>query len=284
MFRNYNVYLRGDLMFDKLSSMYFASLPDKIIGLLPSVLWSAVIVIIGIWIGNLSGKLVIKILTKQNVDKSVHHFLSRFTSFFIKTIFVVMALSNLGFDISSFVTALGAAGITAGLGLKDCISQFASGIQILFNKPFKNGDFVEIDGLTGTVEDIRFMNTSLITVDNKKVIIPNNHVTCNDLVNYSSQKIRRIDFPYSISYKQDMTKAKEVVLSVAGENPFVLKNPVPFVGVKTHAEHSIVLECQVWCNCSDYWNTYFSMQESVKNAFDKNGIEIPYEQLDVHIK
>lgn len=271
-------------MFDTIKSMYFDSLPEKLYELLPHLLWSVVIVVIGFWIGNFAGKLVVKILVKRNVDKSVHHFLSKSTSVFIKVVFVFMALSNLGFDISSFVTALGAAGITAGLGLKDSISQFASGIQILFNKPFNSGDFVEIDGLTGTVEDIRFMNTSLITVDNKKIIIPNNHITANDLINYSSQETRRIDLVYSISYNQDILKAKDVLMRTACENPYVLKAPAPYVGVNEHGSHGINLVCQIWCSCKDYWDAFFSMQETVKNAFDENGIEIPYEQLDVHIK
>ena len=271
-------------MFDSFKSMYLNSLPEMLYQLIPSLIWSVVIVIIGVWLGKLAGKLVIKILVKRNVDKSVHHFLSKSTDVFIKIIFVVMALSNLGFVISSFVTALGAAGITAGLGLKDSISQFASGIQILFNKPFNSGDFIEIDGLTGTVQDIRFMNTSLLTVDNKKIIIPNNHITANDLINYSSQETRRIDLVYSVSYKQDISKAKEVLMKTACENPYILKTPAPYVGVKEHGSHSINLVCQVWCSCRDYWDTFFSMQETVKQTFDANGIEIPYEQLDVHIK
>ncbi len=271
-------------MFNSFKALYFESLPDKILQLLPAIIWSLVIIIAGVWLGKLAGKIVVKILVKRNVDKSVHHFLSKFTDFFIRIIFVVMALSNLGFDISSFVAALGAAGITAGLGLKDCIAQFASGIQILFNKPFNSGDFIEIDGLMGTVEDIRFMNTSLITVDNKKIIIPNNHITANDLINYSSQSTRRIDLTYSVSYKQDINKAKDVLAKTALDNKFVLKTPAPYVGVKEHGNHSINLVCQVWCDGKDYWNTFYSMQESVKYNFDANGIEIPFEQLDVHIK
>lgn len=271
-------------MIDSFKAMYLKSLPDKILELIPVVLWSVIIVIIGVWIGKLAGKLVVKILINRSVDKSVHHFLSKSVDVFIKIIFVVMALSNLGFDISSFVAALGAAGITAGIGLKDSISQFASGIQILFNKPFNSGDFIEIDGLTGTVQDIRFMNTSLITIDNKKIIIPNNHITANDLINYSSQESRRIDFVYSVSYKQDINQAKEVLYKTACINPYVMKVPAPYVGVKEHGSHGILLTCQVWCSCDDYWNTFYSMQEAVKQEFDKNGIEIPYEQLDVHIK
>lgn len=271
-------------MFDSFKSIYINSLTERIYQLIPSLIWSLVIIVIGVWLGKLAGKLVVKILIKRNVDRSVHHFLSKSTDVFIKIVFIVMALSNLGFDISSFVAALGAAGITAGLGLKDSISQFASGIQILFNKPFNSGDFVEIDGLTGTVQDIRFMNTSLITVDNKKIIIPNNHITANDLINYSSQETRRIDLVYSVSYKQDIAKAKEVLMKTACDNPYILKTPVPYVGVNEHASHSINLVCQVWCSCQDYWDAFFSMQEAVKYNFDINEIEIPYEQLDVHIK
>lgn len=271
-------------MSDFFKSMYFDSLSEKIYNMLPTVIFAVVIVVVGFWVGKLGGKLVIKILKKKNVDKSIHHFLSKSTEFFIKIIFVSMALSKLGFDISSFVTALGAAGITAGLGLKDSIAQFASGIQILFNKPFNSGDFVEIDGLTGRVQDIRFMNTTLITVDNKRIIIPNNHITANDLINYSSQETRRIDLVYSISYNQDIAKAKEVLYNTAIENPYVLRTPAPYVGVNEHASHSINLVCQIWCTCADYWDAFFTMQESVKNAFDKNEIEIPFEQLDVHIK
>ena len=271
-------------MFGTFKTLYFDSLPDKILQLLPSIIWSVVIVIIGVLLGKLAGKVVVKILVKRNVDKSVHHFLSKITNVIIIIIFAVMALSNLGFDISSFVAALGAAGITAGLGLKDCIAQFASGIQILFNKPFNSGDFIEIDGLMGTVEDIRFMNTSLVTVDNKRIIIPNNHITANDLINYSSQSTRRIDLVYSVSYNQDINKAKDVLIKTASDNKFVLKTPAPYVGVKEHGSHSINLVCQVWCNGKDYWNTFYSMQETVKINFDANGIEIHYEQLDVHIK
>lgn len=271
-------------MVNSFKEIYLESLPEKIFQHLPSILWSIVIIFVGVWLGKLTGKLVVKILVKRNVDKSVHHFLSKFADFLIRVMFVVMALSNLGFNINSFVAALGAAGITAGLGLKDCIAQFASGIQILFNKPFNSGDFIEIDGLTGTVEDIRFMNTSLITVDNKKIIIPNNHITANDLINYSSQSTRRIDFVYSVSYNQDIEKAKQILLQTASENKFVLKTPEPYVGVKEHGNHGINLACLVWCDVKDYWDTFYSMQESVKIAFDLNNIEIPYEQLDVHIK
>ena len=270
--------------FGSFNEWFSSSFPAKLYSFIPQLLAAVVLFAVGIWLGNLSCKLTVKLLERRNVDRSVHHFLSKSVGVFIKIIFAVSALRQLGFDINSLVAALGAAGITAGLGLKDSISQFASGIQILFNKPFNSGDFIEIDGLSGKVKDIRFMNTTLITVDNKTVTIPNNHITSNDIVNYTAQPTRRIDFVFDISYDTDISKAKGVLYRTSRENPYILPEPSPYMGVKEHGPNSIRLTCQVWCRSDDYWNAYYTMQEDVKNAFDKNGIEIPYEQLDVHIK
>lgn len=249
-----------------------------------SVISAAITIAIGFWLGNLAGKLLIKILEKRNVDKSVHYFLGRIVSSLIKIIFIVTAISKLGFNINSFVAALGAAGITAGLGLKDSISQFASGVQILLNQPFHSGDFIEIENLKGRVYDIHFMYTTLIMEDNRRVTIPNDHITSNNIINYTADNLRRVDLVYSISYSEDIAKAKGVLYRVARDNPHVLDEPQTHIVVKEHAGSSINLMCQVWCKSTDYLPTLYSMQEAVKLAFDENNIEIPFEQLDVHIK
>lgn len=275
-------------IFGSFNSWLSQSLPLKLYDSLPkiliSILSAAVIVILGIWLGNFARKMAVKVLEKHNVDRSVHLFLSRSVSIFIKIIFVVIALSQLGVNINSFIAAIGAAGITAGLGLKDSISQFASGIQILFNKTFQSGDFIEIDGLSGNVEEIHFMYTTLITIDNKRVTIPNNHITSNDIVNYTAKDTRRIDFVFSISYDDNISKAKGILYRTARENPNILVDPAPYAGVSKHGSSSIELVFQAWCKSNNYWNAYYTMQEDVKLAFDKNGINIPFEQLDIHIK
>ncbi len=257
---------------------------DKLPVFLFSILSAAITIAVGFWLGNLAGKLLIKILEKRNVDKSVHYFLGRTLSSLIKVIFVVTALSKMGFNISSFVAALGAAGVTAGLGLKDSISQFASGIQILFNQPFHSGDFIEIEGMKGRVLDIHFMYTTLIMEDNRRVTIPNDHITSNNIINYTAGDLRRADLVFSISYSEDIAKAKGVLYRTARENPHVLDEPSPYVVVKEHGASSVNLMCQVWCKSNNYLTAFYSMQEAVKIAFDENNIEIPYEQLDVHIK
>ena len=275
-------------MLDSLDKWMQEVMPNKIYDALPKALVSlasvAVILIVGFQRGNLAGKLVVKLLERHNVDKTVHYFLSRCVRVFIKIIFVVMALSQLGFNINSFIAALGAAGVTAGLGLKDCIAQFASGIQILFNKPFKSGDYVEVDGLAGTIDAIHFMNTTMITLENKIVTVPNSYFTTKSIINYTAQEKRRIDLVFPVRYSEDIPKAKGVLYRTARDNPNVLDDPGAYVAVNEYAGSSINLVCQVWCKSSNYWPTFYTMQEDVKEAFDKNGIEIPFEQVDVHVK
>ncbi len=261
----------------------FENLPEKIMEALPHLIVFLAIIIIGFWISNRLSELLVKILKKHNVDHSMHRFLQRSVMILLKIVVAVIALDQIGININSFVTALGAAGITAGLGLQNSIAQFASGVQILFNKPFKSGDYVEVDGVQGKVKEIRFMYTTLITNDNKIVVVPNLNITTKNLINYSDQGTIRLDLVYSISYDDDIDKAKKVLMNAAAGNPLVIKNPKPVVGVSEHGASGVGITLFVWCESKDYWNTYFSVQEDVKKAFDKNGITIPFNQLDIHM-
>ena len=261
----------------------FENLPEKILEALPHLIIFLVIIIAGFWISNKISELLVKILKKHNVDHSMHRFLQRSVMILLKIVVTIIALDQIGININSFVTALGAAGITAGLGLQNSIAQFASGVQILFNKPFKSGDYVEVDGVQGKVKEIRFMYTTLITNDNKIVVVPNLNITTKNLINYSDQGTIRLDLVYSIGYDDDIDKAKKVLMNAATSNPHVIKNPKPVVGVSEHGASGVGITLFAWCESKDYWDTYFSIQEDVKKAFDKNGITIPYNQLDVHL-
>lgn len=273
-----------DFLYEWLREALPQSVSAELISVLLSVMSAILILVIGFWLSGLAGKLTVRLLEKNNVDKTVHYFLGRCVKVFLKIMFVVMALSKLGFNINSFLAALGAAGVTAGLGLKDCISQFASGIQILFNKPFKSGDYVEVDGLAGTIDAIHFMNTTMITLENKIVTVPNSYFTTKSIINYTAQDTRRIDLIFPIRYSEDISNAKGVLYRVARDNPHVLDEPSTYVAVKEYAASSVNLVCQVWCRSGNYWPAFYTMQEDVKEAFDKNGIEIPFEQVDIHIK
>ena len=258
-------------------------LVNKIIEKSPSLIIAVIMIVIGIFLSRFVSKLLAKTLKARNVDPSVYNFIKRSVSVVIKAGFILSALSMF-FNIGSLVTAIGAAGVAASLGLQDSVAQFASGIQILLNHPFKNGDFVEVNGVQGNVADIRFMNTVITTVDNKRIIIPNSHITTNHIINYSAEDIRRLDLTYSISYTDNIQKAKNVILNVAEGNSLILSDPAPQVFVSSHEASSINLVAKIWCKSGDYWDVFYQMQENVKVAFDNNDISIPFNQLDVHVK
>lgn len=261
----------------------FEGIAALVISKAPLILAAAAIVVVGFVVSNLIGKLVVKGLRAKGVDPSIHSFIKTVITLILKFVFILSALSTLGFDINSFVTALGAAGITAGLGLQSSISQLASGIQILANHPFKSGDYIDVGTVSGKVQEIKMMYTVLVTVDNKRVIIPNSYITTNNIINYNAEDRRRLDLVFSISYDADIEKAKQVIREVIAKNDLILTDPEPLIAVKEHAASSVNLACLIWCSSDDYWDIFYYMQEAVKVSFDKNKISIPYGQLDIHI-
>ena len=225
---------------------------DKLLGFLPNLFGAILTLAVGFWLAKLVGKLLIKGLTAKNVDPAVHPFIRNVVELVIKFGIVLSALSTLGINLSSFITALGAAGVTAGIGLKDSISQFASGLQILISKPFKSGDFIELEAVSGKVAEIGFMNTTLNTIDNKRIIIPNSHLTSNNIINYTAENKRRLDLTYSIGYGDDIALAKRVLHEIVEDHAMVLNDPAPVIGVKAHDAHAIEIACLVWCRSNDY--------------------------------
>lgn len=280
---NYFLNAPSPSLIDLIKEKDFEGISAYVLAKAPSFIAAVVIVIIGYIISKLIGKLVVKGMRLKGVDSSIHSFIKTIVMFIINLVFVLSALSTLNIDVNSFITALGAAGVTAGIGLQASISQFASGIQILVNHPFKSGDFIDIGSVSGEVREIKMMYTVLVTPDNKRVIVPNSTVTSSNIINYNAENKRRLDLAFSISYDADIAKAKEVILEVIKKNNLILTNPEPVIAVKEHAASSVNLACLVWCNSSDYWNAFYYMQESVKTAFDDNGISIPYGQLDIHV-
>lgn len=249
----------------------------------PSVIAAIVIVVAGFIVSKLIGNLVVKAMSAKGVDPSIHSFIRTVIMLILNFVFILSALSTVGIDVNSFITALGAAGITAGIGLQASISQIASGVQILVNHPFKSGDYIDVGTVSGKVHEIKIMYTVLITTDNKRVIIPNSYITSNNITNYNAEDRRRLDLVFSVSYDADIEKAREVIKQVIAENNLILTDPEPLIAVKEHAASSINLACLIWCSSNDYWDIYYYMQEAVKVAFDNNSISIPYGQLDIHI-
>ena len=254
-----------------------------LISKIPLIVSAILILIIGFAVSNLIGRLVIKGLKAKGVDPSVHSFIRTCITLILKFAFILSAISTLGINVSSFLAAIGAAGITAGIGLQSSVSQLASGVQILINHPFKSGDYVELGTVSGKVHEIKLMYTVLITIDNKQVIVPNSTITSSNIINYNANNRRRLDLVYSVAYDQDIEKVRSAILETVKANKLIFNDPEPIIAVKEHGPSSINFACLIWCSSEDYWNVFYYMQEQVKLAFDKNGIEIPYSQLDVHI-
>lgn len=252
----------------------------------PNILGSIAIIVVGWWLSTVIAKGIRKALNKSKVEKGAVSFIYSVVKTVLIIIAVVSGIAQLGINITSVIAALGAAGITAGLALKDTLSNFASGIFILFNKPFVAGDYIEIEGSAGTVVNIELMFTTLKTPDNKHIVFPNSKLTENKLINHTSEQVRRLDSFYHASYNADIKKVKSVLADVYASNQYILNDSEHdiVIGISEFADSSVVYEVRAWIRSSDYSPAKFDLNEKVKDAFDANSIEVPFNQLDVNIK
>lgn len=249
----------------------------------PKVLLALVTLIVGLWIIKIASRLIKKGFTKSNIDESLSKFLANGISIILKVLLFISVAGMLGIQVTSFIALLGAAGLAVGMALSGTLQNFAGGVMIILFKPFKVGDYIEAQGHAGIVREIQMFNTILKTPDNKKIIIPNGGLSNSSMINYTAEDTRRVDFVYGISYKDDIDKAKEIIMSIIQANSLIHKDPAPFVGLIELGDSSVNLVTRVWANTSDYWDVFFNMQETVKKTFDKEGISIPYPQRDVHL-
>jgi small conductance mechanosensitive channel len=196
---------------------------------------------------------------------------------------VIAALSQLGIDTTSLVALLGAAGLAIGLSLQSSLANFAAGVMLIVFRPFTKGDFVEVAGTSGSVDNISIFTTTLTTPDNKEVIVPNGSVIGNNIVNYSARPTRRVDMVFGIGYGDDIKKAKELLEQIVAADTRVLAEPAPVVALGELADSSVNFLVRPWVNAEDYWSVLWDTTETVKLKFDEAGISIPYPQMDVHL-
>lgn len=249
-----------------------------------------VIALIIFVIGKIIIKLLLKafnrILKRSNIDQSVTKFLNSCANVLLHIVLIGIVCSQIGIKTTSVVAVLGSAGIAVGLALQGSLANFAGGVLILILKPFSIGDYI-IDGGSGnegTVQKIDIFYTHLISVDNKKIVIPNGELANSSLTNVTAFDKRRLDIAVGISYNSEIAKAKAILEGLANNDKRVLSDEEIFVFVKQLDESQVTLEMRIWVKKEDYWNTKFDMNEKIKNEFDKNGIEIPFNQIEVHMK
>ena len=263
---------------------FFEKFVNKLENALPNLIFAAIVLIIGAVIVKIIIKIIGKCMKKSTVDNAAVSFLLSFIRIILYTIVMVSALTIIGVPMSSIITLIGAAGLAVSLALQSCLSNLAGGFIILFSKPFKSGDMIELDNSIGTVKSINILYTKIVTPDNKTVLIPNGKVADAKIINYTELPTRRLDLAFDISYTNDFEKAKSIINGIVAANPIILKAPESVVRLGHHKESSLEIIVQVWVENAKYFEAFYDMSEAVKNEFDKNNIEIPYNQLDVHIQ
>lgn len=249
---------------------------------IPKIIIAIIIFAVGWWLSSLITNLVKKAMSKGSKDLAAISFICSLTKCILRIFVIISAISQLGVNITTLLTAIGAATVTVGLALQDTMSNIASGVLIILNKPFKVGDFIEIDNEKGTVKKILMTNTYLNTVDNREIIIPNKKLTEYNVVNHNTNELRRVDLVFSIGYDVDILKSKNLIREYINSQEFVKNNDEVIIGVSSQDDSSIKLDVKVWCANEDYWDVYYKLQEDIKNLFDKNGITIPYKQITIH--
>ena len=257
---------------------------DKLSDYLPNILGAVLISAIGAILIRLFIRFLAKVFRRTKLEETGRKFLLSAIKAALYVILVVMALSELKVPMTSILAALGTAGLAICLALKDSLSNVAGGFIVMLERPFSVGDYIEIGGNEGTVDNITILNTTIHTIDYKTVIIPNATVASATITNFTREEHRRLELKFSVPYSVDHKRAEAVILRVVEANPFSLDVPdKPYIRVCEHSESAIMILLRVWVKTENYWELRFGLLSEVKEAFDAEGIAIPFRQVDVHL-
>lgn len=249
----------------------------------PKLIGAILVWIVGGWVIKGLVRTFTKMLDKSKTDESLKPFLKSIISAALKVMLVISVLTMLGIEMTSFVALLGAAGLAIGMALSGTLQNFAGGVVILVIKPFKVGDVIETQGYIGTVKGIQIFHTSLTTPDNKTIVLPNGSLSSASLTNYSTEENRRVDWTFGIGYGDNIDQAKAILHKLCLEDERILDEPAPFVAVSALGDNSVNFTVRAWVKASDLWAVFFEMNEKVYNEFNKEGLNIPFPQMDVHV-
>ena len=242
-----------------------------------------IVLFIAFKVVNFIAKRLQRRLDKKNVDKTIANVTVKALKIVLKIMVFLLFLGYVGIETAGIGTIIGSVSVCIGLAVQGSLSNFAGGIVILVMRPFKLGDFIEAQGHSGTVTDIKMFYTYLNTPDNKVVMIPNGTLGNGDIINYSKEEERRVDLVFSVDYSTDLKLAKEIIEKEIENHQLILKDKGYFVRLGEMAASSLDIKTRVWVKNADYWTVYFDLLENVKKKFDENNISVPFNQLDVHI-
>lgn len=262
---------------------YFELIKNLLIEYSPKVITALILLFVGLWVVSIITKTFKKIMVKKEVEITLANFLGNIVFWTLRVLLFVIVISKLGFETSSLVAILGAAGLAIGLALQGSLSNFAGGVLIILFKPFKVNDVIEAQGEIGTVQEIQIFNTRLLTANNQTIYIPNGILSNGIIKNYTQEGIRRADLNIGIAYNSDIRKAKEVIMEVLNNHPKILNEPTPTVIVKELADSAINLGIRPWAKSEDFLEVNSETLIECKLALDKVGISIPFPQRELRI-
>ncbi|MDR0952007.1 MAG: mechanosensitive ion channel family protein [Oscillospiraceae bacterium] len=250
------------------------------------LLSAVIILLLGLLLVNILSKILRKLLKKSGrLDLSLREFLLKTIKLLLYFVLFIIIASQLGIPITSLITILGALGLAVSLALQDSLSNVAGGLFLLSSKPFSTGDFIEAGAFSGTVAEIGVIHTVLVTIDNRRIYIPNGKLADETVVNFSVADKRRIDLTFPVAYESDLAKARAVIEGTIAKDTRVLSEPEPpFVRVWELSDSSVDIMTRFWCKTEDYWELRSAALESVKGALDSAGVSIPYNHLTVEMK
>ncbi|OEK06464.1 mechanosensitive ion channel family protein [Roseivirga misakiensis] len=248
-----------------------------------NIVVSILILIVGLWVIKWIVNKLVSVLRKRGIDETLIPTLRGFTKGMLTIMLLIFVVGRMGADTSAFVAVLGALGLAVGFALQGSLANFAGGILILVLKPFKNGDVINVNGETGSVQAISIVTTTLKTPDNRVIYMANGAVAGATITNITQEPTRRWDFVCGIGYDDDFDKAKEIIQGLIAADDRFHKDPAPFVRVGNLGDSSVDITIRAWVDTSEYWNVHFDMIENIKKEMDKAGISIPYPQRDIHV-
>ena len=258
---------------------------EKLIYFGIKVLIALVIYMIGAWLIRKIKGMLKRIFERKGTDAAIASFTISIVSIALTVVLVVVTVGTLGIDTTSIAALLAGGGMAIGMALNGTVQNFAGGIMILIFKPFKSGDYIEAQGFSGTVAEVTITSTKLTTVDNRVIIIPNGILSNGTINNFSTRTIRRVDLTVDVEYGSSSDTVKEVLNSIIKDDARILKEPAePFIALSALKDSSIQFTIRLWVSASDYWGVYFETIEKIYKELPKNGINLPFPQLEVHIK
>ena len=247
-----------------------------------SILLALVIFLVGRFLIGLINKLAARMMERKHLDASIQSFLKSFINILLTILLLISVVSALGVNTTSFAALLASAGVAVGMALSGNLQNLAGGIIILLFKPYKVGDYVDAQGVSGTVKEIQIFHTILQTVDHKVIYVPNGALSSGSVVNYSLSEDRRIEWSIGVEYGTDAEKVKSTLLSIASADGRILQDPAPFIALSGLGESRVDFVLRAWVKNADYWDVYFDLNRQIYEVFGQKGISFPFPQMVVH--